>query len=486
MKLTAASYLAECQVITLRPEFAALADPQNIRGFRSPREIAYFFHEWIHYLHNISTLHGVSAFLNQVALWSVFRFTLRQDGTSVGSKRLPPSHWVPMRQNLEFLSKTRAPRPVSAMLGPDDRPFSITSVTEEKLRVADTAAEITVLRCNGEVPQLEGDANKVTVEIGAHEVLESIAFLLESELLTQLERRQSSAKESTQALARAPANIVPYRLLEALGRFLAPQLGTREVLLCGIASLQSSDPVGQLANTFAVTNQMASQGKDVVGELRKEAAHHLALHASWLQSELSGIDKALPLDEPFARSVKHTVSLIRSNFDKRRQDPFFELQIIDDVVKAFGDMDAVMKAHGGCCIIQQRPGDDDQVGRDLMYDVMLGPPDASLEHGLRMMHAGFRYIALHATADSALPTGEIPLGKSKRCPFYSICDDPLRQSSPDVCASQPWASFVLKKDGESCWYSEAVRVLRPTDLSAEFLFQRDGASPRVSLPGTSN
>jgi hypothetical protein len=405
-----------------------------------------------------------SAFLNQVALWSNFRFTVQEDGTSAGSKHLPDSHRIPLRQNLEFLANTRAPRPAREMRGfMDDRPFAFTAVGSKKLQIANTPAEITVLHCTAACPQLDGAPNVVTVEIGAHEVIESVAFMLERELRTGLESSQGCRADSELV------DVVPYRLLEALGRVLAPKLSERQVLLCGLASLQSSDPTGQLSVLLEAANGMAERGEDVEAQLRKVVAAFIANLSTWLESELAHIDQALPLDEPFARSIKHTVKLIRSNFEARKRDAFFELQISSDIVKDIANMDVSVKAHGGCCVIQQRRGDPDQVGRDLMYDFNLGPPNPMLDLGLRMMHAGFRYIALHATETGVLPTDEIPLGKSKQCPFYGICDDPLRLRDASVCASQPWTSLVRKEKGEACWYSFAIRALRPVDLPADFL-----------------
>ncbi|SUG70293.1 Uncharacterised protein [Salmonella enterica subsp. enterica] len=48
-----ATYLPESQIITLTKDFPALEDPQNPIGFTNPTQFAFFFHEWIHFLHNI-------------------------------------------------------------------------------------------------------------------------------------------------------------------------------------------------------------------------------------------------------------------------------------------------------------------------------------------------------------------------------------------------------------------------------------------------
>lgn len=61
---TYASYLPESQIITLRKDFPAFTDPEKLDGFINPEQFGVFFHEWIHFLHNISTINGFSIFLH--------------------------------------------------------------------------------------------------------------------------------------------------------------------------------------------------------------------------------------------------------------------------------------------------------------------------------------------------------------------------------------------------------------------------------------
>lgn len=107
ISLAIATYLPDCQVITLKPEFAAFDDPENLRGIQGPDQIGFFFHEWVHYLHNVSTLQGLSAFVNLVHLWHAFRNTIGADGLSAGSAVLSHELALNIRQKVMFMAATR-------------------------------------------------------------------------------------------------------------------------------------------------------------------------------------------------------------------------------------------------------------------------------------------------------------------------------------------------------------------------------------------
>ena len=50
----------------------------------SPKEYAIFLHEYTHYLHNFSTIAGISDFLHELRAAQFFLMTVGDDGTSEG------------------------------------------------------------------------------------------------------------------------------------------------------------------------------------------------------------------------------------------------------------------------------------------------------------------------------------------------------------------------------------------------------------------
>ena len=86
-----ASYLPESMLITLSPAVSLLDSSGNLVGFRNPLSFSYFFHEYVHYLHNISTVSGIATFINTIELWRTFRVTIDDTGQSRGAAALSSS-----------------------------------------------------------------------------------------------------------------------------------------------------------------------------------------------------------------------------------------------------------------------------------------------------------------------------------------------------------------------------------------------------------
>lgn len=80
--------------------------------------------------------------------------------------------------------------------------------------------------------------------------------------------------------------------------------------------------------------------------------------------------------------------------------------------------------------IQQRSGDPNDTGRDLIYDFKLTPiQDEDLSFGRSMMRAAFHFINIHLRKDTILSTNAI---QSVKCPFYTVCSQDFRKTNPET------------------------------------------------------
>lgn len=449
VSLTAASYLPECQVITLREHFDAFADPNDTRGIQTPQELGFFFHEWLHYLHNISTVQGLSAFSNQVGLWTNFRLTIGPDGLSQGSATLPPEWQVYVRQNLSYLTASRAPRQNNFPGIVDLHRLEITAAVPSITEIEGTGTSMTIIRCDAVLLQADGFRQPVSLEIGTNEILESLAVIFETELVRRL------------GGAVVPAAVAPYRLLEALGKHCAPDLSLAQVALCGLGSLQWSDAPGELLSMMARGQQARAAGDDTTSALASRTSQLLAETTDWREQTLKDLENCFPVDDSLSRAIKQTVANFRSNFAARILDPFFEWEIIAKSAQGVSRMDEVVRRHGVCAVIQRRPGDPDAIDRDVMFDFVVGQTDPILGYGWRKMHASFRFLALHSTANGFAATGSLRPSERTKCPFYTACTYEPRHRHPNVCAREPWNTLSCGDESSPCWYHSAVFVMRP-------------------------
>src|SRR6266436_5318677 len=118
-----AGYLPQAMIIRMSAALPVYDHSSNALQFPTPAASGVLFHEYIHFLHNISTISGGAAFINTVELWRCFRPTVRPDGASIGSGTLPADRLQHLRTLLSYLAATR--RNNAPASGQIQRPDSI-------------------------------------------------------------------------------------------------------------------------------------------------------------------------------------------------------------------------------------------------------------------------------------------------------------------------------------------------------------------------
>lgn len=440
--ITAASFLPDSLVIRLSKNITAFANSDDIEGF-TPSNIGLFFHEWVHYLHNVSTLHGLSSFENAISIWSNFRFTCRAGMYSGGSKSLPTNVALDTAQRLAYWRASRLP---SKSVFPDKTldELCLLSVSTQVERIPDSEYEVVKLACR--VGTVDRPEDETVVVVGSYEILEGVAWMLEDKLNTALK----------QISARVPSS--PYHIVRNLFRLRYPELSDNDVIACMLCSLQDSDPPAVLAMLFKSISKLSDGIPSVIEELKSRARQTISSNESFATDIIKNIEQRFPVDEPMARAVKSVIATIKSNLKHRYEDTFFEFSIIESVRQNLQKMDDAIKKHGGCCVIQDRQGGANEITRDLMYDfVTKEERDEGLEFGWRKMHAAFHFMQLHLSEQRFIPTGEVPTGAHTSCPFYATCNLPSRIAHASVCQQTPWKWSETENDRDTrCWYAAAT------------------------------
>jgi len=450
---TIASYLPDSQLIRLGVDLPAFCDPVDPRGFNGGHELAYVFHEWIHYLHNVSTIHGLSAFANLIHLWSGFRQTIGPDGFSMGSSTHPEDIQLHFRQKNTFIQSIRNRRPNAISGKPSEDLVTVTALSERSQVLPGLDFKTRVIVCELNIRNAQGDNYPASVEIGSHEIVESVAYMLEARFTIRAGGKPVEVP------------FAPYRLLTMLANHVAPHLTEELVIACGIASLQNSDPPASLLHELAFAEAERLKDCDVFAALEDRQCQGLHNASEWIEEQLKVIEDIFPVEEPMARAVRKTVSTMRSNFEARKQLPFLELTIIKSIIQSNGNLTPILRAFGACGIFQQCLGFDDDLQRDRLYEFILDDEkDPSLDLGRRLMHAAFDFIRLHSRQGEIVPTLELPKSRRNMCPFYTVCGLETRRESPQVCAEEPWLT-AHRATADLCWYGHAVRLISPPEVA---------------------
>lgn len=449
-----ASYLPDRCLITFSPAMRVFSkDDLKPRGFRGIREISYFFHEWMHYLHNVSTVHGVASFASLVEIWNAFRWTTDERGMSSGKIDYESPELFRVRELMIHLEAARKNGEIWLPKG--TRPEDVEIVGHSGRRTEVEGGASTHLLSMFYSNRL-GDKNHLEVVLGPGEILESVAYLLEKIFLDRLAEDRPD-----------PAEVVPYHLLSVFARYVSPSLSEEDVLLCGLACLQCTDPV-ELLTQLLVACEQRDKADGARSELIELAAiRQVRLASDTVPQWLDRMEGMFPKDESMGLAVKEAVGYMRGNFEARKSRPFFELDFIEEIrsegVEGFDDlMNRLMKAHGICSGKQEGLGFPDDVRKDTLFDFAIAGQDQDLLEARRVMQASFDFVMRHFSIDGEfVPTSS---AKKKACPFYTSCDLPTRIDRQEDCRTQPWMAVESSPDA-ACWYAQGVLQLRPGEIA---------------------
>ncbi|MDG4901422.1 MULTISPECIES: hypothetical protein [unclassified Mesorhizobium] len=439
-------------LIGIGPDLRIVDGQGNRQPFPTAAAFSYFFHEFAHYLHNISTVSGIAAFINTIELWRCFRSTVGAAGHGEGSAQLGHEHQDHLRRLMAYLIAAR--RNHTPTLSEIYSPQSLVVSTVRAETEVGGAGEnlLTTLVCDAKVADRGGQAETLSIHLGTLELLEGAAWLLEKRTVSAVNPQEIAS----------PPPIFPYHVAQAVAEYAAPGLSEDGVLACILASLQSSDAPAAFQETLAIARQAVQKGQDPVLTLRARAQVVIKENEQQLRSAFGALEKEFSGNGIMAVTVRQIIDTARLGFSKRRADPFFELEIIRKLGDRSLSIDALL-SEMPCAVLQRNNGHPDQVGRDFLLSFRPNAETATAdpESGLRVIHSIFDYINRHRRTDGLLPTREARTGP---CPFYTCCALPLRQDQPAICEKTPWEAVDWPRWDEKaggCWYATGVRITRP-------------------------
>lgn len=449
MSDTVAGYLPESMLIRLSPN-ARLFEYDDATYQPSALVLGYFFHEYIHYLHNISTLSGIVAFINTIDLWRSFRETFDIEGFSRGSEGLSTSSRQRLQVLVAYLEAARRDNKPNLKYIWTPKAVQIASANLQHVVTQSKDPVLSEVVCDAVVSDHDGNDERCLLRVGTLEVLECAAWLLEKRIVLALD---------ADAAVKIPRTF-PYRVVEALAAFAAPELNEESVLACALAALQSSDAPEALLDILAIAARASRDGKDPIVELRSHISTALKSSGSQLDRELQRLEQEFSGKYVFPSSVRSIVNVTREMFELRTKDPFFEFDVISKVAAKPSAFVEMLRELVPCAVVQERAGGRDDLQRDFLFSFRQLQQDTAPdpEDGLRVIHSLFHFTMAHKRDQGFTATKET----RSCCPFYTCCDLKLRRQEPDVCRETPWLSRDWKGwENASCWYGAGVQATRP-------------------------
>lgn len=449
---TVASYLPESMMIRIGPELRLYSEQSAPEPLLTADALGYFFHEYAHYLHNISTASGITVFINTLELWRCFRDTIGSEGYSAGSAVLAPDRRAHLTRLLAYLDAARRKHspPPGAIHSLE---FLTVSAFRLETDVQGTDERLLgALMCDTEIHAKGGQTDALTIKVGTLELLEGAAWLLEKRMVEAVQAGKTAA----------PPPTFPYRVAEAIAACAMPGISEEDVLACILAALQSSDAPSAFPDVLFIAKAAAQDGHDPVEVIRERAKGVMDQDAPRLESAFASLESEFGGNGLMAVAIRRIVDAARAGFAARRQDPFFELEMIKVLGTREQSINDVLRRIPSCAVLQRNNGPTDKLGRDYLlsflpaYDTYEHDP----ENGFRVVHSIFDFIGRHRQPHHLAPTSEARKGC---CPFYTCCNLALRQAKPRTCEYTPWeaADWPGWSEGRACWYGTGIRVTRP-------------------------
>ena len=168
------------------------------------------------------------------------------------------------------------------------------------------------------------------------------------------------------------------------------------------------------------------------------------------------------------RAVKETIAFMEKNLDLRLDNPFFELDLVDQICEAgpgnFDQlMNRLMQTHGICSCRQERAGSDDEIERDDLFNFAVAASDDRLTDARLAMLASVDFLIRHLQDDGSFrATADL---QNRKCPFFSSCRESTRRDHATDCATQPWKS-VHTRPANPCSYAQGVLHFQPGELKS--------------------
>jgi hypothetical protein len=418
------------------------------------RSAGYLYHEWLHYVHNLSTVNGIYAFASMVNLWANFRSKINAGGESSAELKLTEYALSSVqRTHLYRMSARRQRENHDASIVGSVAKLIDASIKTSQLAVAlmnHLPENSTIINCGLELD----DGRNVKAEIGVVEIIEGLANMLEERFLLLHGELPDKQK------------LAPYRLVLGLARCIVPEIANDEVIACAITSLQCEDPPMALWELFHALKTVNAEER--FSAIKRVSLTRLEEYRTLLDQVFLQTEQLFPLPEPMGNEVKRLIANMREKMALRRAAPFFELMMLDQV-REVQPIDRAEKleriiAEFSCPRIEL----EGIGGKTECLDgvVNFGNPamiNSEIEFGQQKLHSALHFMGLHLSEDGFSETKALQASSiRRRCPFYNSCIYDSRRENPEVCRERPWEWLKVPIDPTiACWYRAGVRATRP-------------------------
>lgn len=441
--VTAGSYLPNQAIIRLGRDTSFWSEDSE----PTVAKLAVFVHEYMHFLHNYSTIAGIYDFIAHLRFLRLFINTVDQDGRSRGSTVLDEVgqkefHGVVAWK--KHISGDSAPRYDKAVhRSKVELLFVSTSLSKALLELGTQSIPLHQADIRFNVTSSSGVTDQTVVRLGSHILMESLAWEVEKSIY------RSSAIDVS--------NMTPSQFPYQLGRIIfegisGRQIGGDVLAKLIVLALQTSDPGDSF---LAISSAYAAcdpnkEDAEILAQFERMSMQHA--HAVIEHLCCDGLDMEVT---PFAsrgyagRGIVTMTEWCKKYLRLREEKPFFELDVLFNGVNVDSLKD-LLSSHPPCPIVQSTGSSIEDI------QILNFAEEAVNEEELGAAQGLLQFAGSHFLADKILPTASTQRGP---CRFFGACQSNFTKTNPKSCQNTPWESFSPNSEF-ACWYSQGISAAR--------------------------
>jgi len=398
------------------------------------------FHEYIHYLHEVSTQVGAIGFSLEFLRRAIISqgFNSNVDScelpgvkdkivrdkfvkTCISNGVLMGSH--DLKSNMGYFNQIKG-------IGSENQIFYAP--------VADSFQELEL-----KIPSIEyefinnGIAYPASIKFGKFYLYEGIAYELEREY----ERRLNGRDRITDPLAKSE-----YTVLRDIARHLAPGIEKKDMLTIASLSLNYLN-CGEMFIKYLedfvkrIDNESVSE---IIDSFRDETKESLHDSVEKLDEALNEVLVAVKGRYHLENAFKYLIRVYLNAYKVRCDMPDIEITYFYE--GKLSELYDTIKVCDQMYLFEE--------GGEYLKDIFGTTLERELAEHLKVHQAWAHYVHSHKVAS----TEDIEQHEEIKCPFYTTCHLEYRSRHEHICKSKPWRIYEVgvNNKGRQCWYGRGV------------------------------
>ncbi|KRT17759.1 hypothetical protein ASU31_00225 [Pedobacter ginsenosidimutans] len=435
------------KIYTNKVKRGKVAD-QDIRKLQTDNIVS-IVHEYMHYLHEVSTYVGTLGLGYSVLLRAILSKYVSKDLTNSD---------IDLALSLEDANfMAGIDDTIDCLIGdmyPDSLVKSINNYTLQWVTIK-VPHDSQLVDQQIEIPELEviNGCSKQYLKFNKFYLYEGLAYELERVFSYKVMLAHEDEEDGTE-----------YTILRYLSRHIVPSISIRTMLIlasCSLAYVNCGAIYISMLERLEIELKTGKIETQVIDMIRGNVATVYADRHNLLGAALYAIAQSYSnrssLIIAFTELIKHYLT---SGF-QRTKNPAFEVDMIFD--KPLEDLLNLVPP----CDFTYVFNNKNTFMRDFYGTTkfkQIGGIELAAHHNIFIAHTHYASVVFYTLKEQIdfFEAGEDEVC----CPFFTSCDLKMRKENSSICNKTPWKTYDLSYNSDKmyCWYGKGVSLLKGIDI----------------------